>query len=155
MLKTKIAFILVFLVACISVYFYYKFDRSYILSTEAKKYYKLGEYKEAYELAKKAYDENQYNRMAFTLVVHSKKSLEWQKYIEETRGYLNIIEEISHHGSLSKSDKNRIKMICEISIENYLKLNKDSMLINSSLAEEAKELYGEIVIVNNTLFGEK
>lgn len=152
MLKTKILFILFFLILCVSIYFYYTLDRSYVLSMEAKKYYNSGDYKEAYELAKKAYDENSYNRMAFTLVVHSKKSIEWEKYIIDTEKYLRFVDELSYQESISKSDKSRIKMICDISIENFTKLKKDSMLIDSALVERAEKLHGRILDINRKLF---
>jgi len=152
MLKTKIIFLLFFLILCVSIYFYYTLDKSYVLSTEAKKYYKSGDYKEAYELAKKAYDENSYNRMAFTLVVHSKKSIEWEKYIKETEKYLKFIDELSYKESISKSDRSRIKMICDISIENYTKLKKDAMLIDPSLKDRAERLHERILAINKKLF---
>ena len=66
-MKGTIAFVLFLLSIVLGVYFYYSFNKSYVISKEAKKYYKQGNFQEAYALAKKAYEEDSYNRQAFTL----------------------------------------------------------------------------------------
>ena len=152
MLKTKIGFILLLILLTVAVYFYYIFDKSYMLSSEAKRYYLAEDYKEASELAQKAYDLNQYNRMAFTVLVQSKESMKWRKYIDETTKYLSFIEEVSYKKKIGKSDLTRIKMICEIATANYEKLNQNNMMINSELKKEARRLNLEIVSVKAELF---
>jgi len=152
MLKTKIGFILLLLICAIAVYFYYIFDKSYILSAEAKKYYAAGDFKEASELAQKAYELNSYNRMAFTVLVQSQESLKWKKYIEETRKYLTFIEGVSYKENISKGDLVRIKMICEISIANHEKLNQNNMMIDTALKTEANRLHQEILAIKHELF---
>lgn len=152
MLKTKIGFILLLVILSIAVYFYYIFDKSYVLSSEAKKYYKAGDFKEASELAQKAYDLNIYNRMAFTVLVQSQESMKWKKYIDETTKYLAFIESVSYKETVSRSDLIRIKMICEISIANYEKLNQNNMLISALLKEEATRLHNEILATKDELF---
>ncbi len=152
MLKTKIGFILLLLVLAIAVYFYYIFDKSYVLSAEAKKYYRAGDFKEATELAQKAYDLNSYNRMAFTVLVQSQESLKWKKYIDETSKYLAFIEAVSYKESIPKSDLIRIKMICEISIASYEKLNQNNMMIDPILKKEATALHREILATKDELF---
>jgi len=152
MLKTKIGFILLLIILAISVYFYYIFDKSYMLSSEAKRYYQAGDYKEASELAQKAYDLNQYNRMAFTVLVQSKESQKWRKYIDETTKYLDFIEAVSYKRKIEKSDLTRIKLICEISTAAYEKLNQNNMMISKDLKKDAERLNGEIVSVKAELF---
>lgn len=152
MLKTKIGFILLLMILAIAVYFYYIFDKSYILSAEAKKYYQAGDFKEASELAQKAYDLNIYNRMAFTVLVQSQESMKWKKYIGETSKYLAFIESVSYKEEIPKSDLIRIKMICEISIANHEKLNQKNMMIDTVLKKEANGLHRQILAIRDELF---
>lgn len=152
MLKTKIGFILLLLVLSIAVYFYYIFDKSYVLSAEAKKYYKAGDFKEASELAQRAYDLNIYNRMAFTVLVQSQESIKWKRYIDETKKYIRFIETVSYKEDIPRSDLIRIKMICEISIANYGKLNQNNMMIDPFLKKDATRLHNEILAVKHELF---
>jgi hypothetical protein len=152
MLKTKIGFILLLVILVIAIYFYYIFDKSYVLSAEAKKYYGAGDFKEASELAQKAYDLNTYNRMAFTVLVQSQESLKWKKYIDETKKYLDFVEAVSYKEAISKSDLIRIKMICEISMANYEKLNQNNMMIDPFLKKDATRLHKEILAIRDELF---
>ena len=152
MLKTKITFLLLVLAAIISVYLYYAFDRSYLLSTEAKKQYNQGAYKEAIELAQEAYDLNNYNRMAFTILVQSQESLKWKRYIEETTKYLAFIEKISYQEEVTKADMLRIKMIVEVSTAGYAKLDQNNRLIRQELKDEARTLHQKITVIHNKLF---
>jgi hypothetical protein len=152
MLRTKIALILLLLVLILAVYFYFIFDKSYMLSSEAKRYYAAEEYEEASELAQKAYDLNQYNRMAFTILVQSEESLKWRKYIDETSKYLAFIEEVSYKKKIERSDLLRIKIICEIAVANHEKLNQNNMLINPELKKEANRINREITSIRAKLF---
>ena len=58
---------------------------------EAKTFYELGEYEKAYQLAKKAYELEPYNRMAFTILTQSEIAKEWKNYIEESKNYFKKI----------------------------------------------------------------
>lgn len=152
MLKTKIFFILLVFVSIIAIYFYYLFDKSYMLSLEAKKLYTAGNYRDAMELAGKAYELNQYNRMAFTVLVQSEESLKWKKYIAQTEGYLAFAEAVSQKEGITKGDLTRIKMICEVSIADFEKLNQKNPLIDPGLKARTVALHNEILAIRNELF---
>ncbi len=152
MLKTKITFLLLVVLSIAAIYVYYSLDRSFLLSSEAKKHYAQGDYKTATELAQQAYDLNNYNRMAFTVLVQSEESLKWKKYIEETRKYLGFIDKISYQDEVTKADMLRIKMIVEVSTASYAKLDQNNRLINTDLKDEARGLHRQITVIRDKLF---
>jgi len=152
MLKTKIFFILLVLITVIAIYFYYLFDKSYMISLEAKKLYRAGDYQSAMDLAQKAYELNQYNRMAFTVLVQSEESLKWVKYIRQTKEYLAFIRQLNEQEEISKGDLLRIKMICEISVADFEKLNQKNRLIDEFLKKDSQRLNQEIVAIRDELF---
>jgi tetratricopeptide (TPR) repeat protein len=133
----------VFFISLITLFviiFIYFFNQSYQYSLEAKTFYELGEYEKAYQLAKKAYELEPYNRMAFTILTQSEIAKEWKNYIEESKNYFKKIEEISNKKVITKKDKIRVKMMLEIIIEKY-KLLKNSKLIDKKLKQEAYTQY--------------
>ena len=62
---------------------YFNSNSSYKDSIEARIYYFLGNYKKAYELAKKAYEKDSYNKMANTVLTQSKIAIDYEKYIQQ------------------------------------------------------------------------
>jgi len=111
-----------------------------MLSIEAKYYYEIGNYKKAYNLAKKAYILNPYNRMAFTIKTQSKIAKSWQNFIDDFDKFFDKIQEIANKENITKKDKLRIKIMLEILISEYKTL-KPSLLIPEKLKKEAKEKY--------------
>ncbi|MEO1954188.1 MAG: hypothetical protein ABGW74_05750 [Campylobacterales bacterium] len=96
---------------------------SYKLSLEAKYYYETSDYKEAYKLAKEAFELDMYNRMASTIMAQSKISLKYVDYIDMANKYMKTINEIATHDFITTADKAKIKTICEIMIGTYKKLS--------------------------------
>jgi len=111
-----------------------------MLSFEARYYYETGNYKKAYELAKKAYILNPYNKMAFTIKTQSQIALSWQNFIEDFNKFFDKIQKIANKEKITKKDKLRIKIMLEILISEYKTL-KLSLLIPKKLKKEAKEKY--------------
>jgi len=133
----KVFFIFLLIFVIVSVYL---FNSSYRYSLEAKTYYEFGEYQKAYQLAKKAYKLDKYNRMAFTILTQSKIAKEWDEFIKDSKTYFMQIESISNKETISKADKIRIKMMLEIIIGEYKNL-PNSKLTNKTLINKAKKQY--------------
>ena len=151
-MKSTIAFVLFLFSVVLGVYFYYSFNKSYVISKEAKKYYKQGNFQEAYALAKKAYEEDSYNRQASTLMVHSKESKNWIDFIDESKRFLEYMQTIAQKEFIEDSELARIKMMSEITIEKFKKLNQKNRLIDDSLKRTATKIHQEIVEVYEKLF---
>jgi len=117
---------------------YFISDPSYEKSIQAKYHYELGEYKEAYTLAKDSFALNQYNRMASTVMAQSKISLEYVLFIEEAKKYMDEINQIATNDIISTSDKAKIKMMCKIVIGGYVKL-APSIITDSNLTDDASK----------------
>ena len=88
---------------------YFITNPSYEKSIKAKYYYEIGEYKEAYALAKEAFSLDLYNRMASTIMAQSKNSLRYVKYNEMAKKYMDDIDEIALHDNISNADKAKIR----------------------------------------------
>ena len=117
---------------------YFLINPSYQKSIEAKYYFEMGEYKEAYSLANEAFSMDVYNRMASTIMAQSKTSLKYLEYINQAKSYLRDINEIAAKESISKADRSRIKMMSEIVTGSYSKL-APSVITDQVLVEEAKK----------------
>jgi hypothetical protein len=116
---------------------YFLMSHSYQLSLEAKLYYHLANYKKAHTIAKQAYAENRYNRMAATVMTQSNLALEYVVYNEDAKVYLQKIEEISKQEYIEKADKIRMKFMAEIMIERFPKLTP-TVVIDTALKEQSK-----------------
>ena len=119
---------------------YFLINPSYEKSLTAKYYYEIGEYKEAYSLAKEAFSLDVYNRMASTIMAQSKTSLKYMDYIEMAQKYMQDIDEIALHEDISDSDKAKIRLICQIMISSYIKL-APSVITNNELVSQAATYY--------------
>lgn len=135
-MNTKIAFpaVAVFLLLIMGGYFLV--NPSYQKSIQAKYYYEIGDYKEAYTLANEAFSLDVYNRMASTVMAQSKTSLRYVKYIDMAKGYMVKINEIAKHESITDADKAKIKIMSEIVIDSYIKL-APSVITDTELVKEA------------------
>ncbi len=114
---------------------YFLTNPSYEKSIKAKYYYEIGEYTEAYSLAKEAFGLDIYNRMAATIMAQSKTSVKYDNYNKDAQKYMKIIDEISLHDTISDADKAKIRLICEIMISGYIKL-APSVITDSELVKE-------------------
>lgn len=135
-----IPMIALFLLFIMGVYFIV--NPSYEKSLRAKYYYEMGEYKEAYTLAKEAFSLDLYNRMAATVMTQSQTSLKYVSYIDDAKKYMKTIDEIARKESILDADKAKIKMMCEIMISAYIKL-APSVVTDEELVEQAKQYYNK------------
>ena len=119
---------------------YFSFNKSYILSLEARYYFEIEEFDKAYKKAKEAYILDPYNRMAFSIYTQSQIAKEWQNFINDAKKYFKKIEEIANKENITKKDKLKIKMMLEILIDEYNNL-KPSFLISKNLKAKAKKEY--------------
>jgi tetratricopeptide (TPR) repeat protein len=121
---------------------YFLINPSYEKSIEAKYYYEIGEYEEAYSLANEAFSLDIYNRMAATIMAQSKTSLKYVKYINQAKSYLTEINEMASHKSLSDADRAKMKMMSEIMVDSYVKL-APSIITDKVLVQEAKKYHDD------------
>ena len=115
---------------------YFLVNPSYQKSIQAKYYFEIGEYNEAYTLANEAFSLDVYNRMASTVMAQSKTSLRYVKYIDMAKGYMVKINEIAKHESITDADKAKIRIMSEIVIDSYVKL-APSVITDTELVKEA------------------
>ncbi len=125
---------------------YFLLNPSYEKSIEAKYYYEIGEYKEAYSLANEAFSMDVYNRMASTVMAQSKTSLKYVAYIKEAKEYLSQINEIAKHDSISNAERAKMKLMSEIMLGSYVKL-APSIITDSELVKEAKKYHDDFEIL--------
>lgn len=121
---------------------YFLANPSYEKSIRAKYYYEIGDYKEALVLAKEAFSEDIYNRMASTIMAQSITSLKYVSYIEDAKKYKKELDIIAKHESITKVDKAKIRLICGIMIDSYKKL-APSIITNQELVDEAAGYFKE------------
>jgi len=133
-----------------SVYFFSS-NSSYQNSIQARIYYFLGNYESAYELAKEAYAQDNYNKMANTVMTQSKIAKEYEAYIKQGNNYLVRIDEISSKKDYTEADKVRVKMMCEIMIDSYGEL-LPSTLTDKSLLKSSKKMQKKFIQLHEELF---
>ncbi len=130
--------------------FFFGFSDSYKLSLQAKVKYMRGEYAEARVMAKEAFDLDPYNRMAISILSQSKISAEMADYVKDGKQYLAKIEKITKKQDFSRQDRIKIKMMCEVMIGRYVKLNptvltdKDLYATCTKTYQNFKKIYEEI-----------
>ena len=148
-MKNKISiFIAIFIVALFGLFFYS--DNSYKLALEAKFYYESKEYEKALNLSQKALDLDAYNKMAATTLNQSKAAMKFSSYIKNGKEYLERIKKMSQNG-VSKADNERIKMMCDVMIEDFESL-KNSTLLDEELKSEALKMKEAFAKLKNELF---
>lgn len=134
-MKPKILIPLLALLILFIMGVYFLTNPSYEKSIKAKYYYEIGDYTEAYSLAKEAFSLDIYNRMAATIMAQSTTSMKYDKYNKNAQKYMKVIDEISLHESISEADKAKIRLICEIMLSEYTKL-APSVITDSELVEK-------------------
>ena len=117
---------------------YFLVNPSYEKSIKAKYYFEVGEYQEALILSKEAFSIDVYNRMASTVMAQSITSLKYVQYIEMGEKYMKTINEIATHEYISDADKARIRIICEIMLDSYIKL-APSVVTDKDLVKQSAE----------------
>ena len=148
-MKNKISiFIAIFIIALFGLFFYS--DNSYKLALEAKFYYESKEYEKAINLSQKALDLDAYNKMAATTLNQSKAAMKFSSYIKNGKEYLERIKKMSKNG-VSKADNERIKMMCDVMIEDFESL-KNSALLDEELKSEALKIKEAFAKLKNELF---
>lgn len=150
MLLSRVIMIVVVLLIFACGTFFFASSGSYQNSLQSRVEYFLGNYEEALVLAKKAYEQDRYNKMAFAMITQSQISLRYKTYLIEGEKYLNQINSISQKTSITKSDKSKIKIICEVMIEDYknltpTKMTSDSLIKNSkNMSKRFSQIYNEL-----------
>ena len=150
MLSKIVLVVVTFLFLSLSV-IYFMGNSSYQNSFESRFYYFIGNYSKAYELAKKAYDEDSYNKMAFTVLTQSKIAKEYVDYIKTGNEYFDKIDKISSKKLYKDGDKVRVKLICEVMMGNYEKL-VPTKLTDKDLVKNAKQMYDKFKQLYQQLF---
>ncbi len=131
--------------------FFFGFSDSYKYSMEARVKYFMGDYAKARELAKKAFDLDPYNKMAFSILAQSKISAQMADYVKEADKYLQKIEALTDKPDFSQRDKLKIKMITEVMMEKYNKLNP-TVLTDKELYAECIKRYEKFKTIHERLF---
>ena len=148
-MKNKISiFIAIFIIALFGLFFYS--DNSYKLALEAKFYYESKEYEKAINLSQKSLDLDAYNKMAATTLNQSKAAMNFSSYIKNGKEYLDRIKKMSQSG-VSKADNERIKMMCDVMIEDFESL-RNSALLDEKLKSEALKMKEAFAKLKNELF---
>ena len=148
-MKNKISiFIAIFIIALFGLFFYS--DNSYKLALEAKFYYESKEYEKALNLSQKALDLDAYNKMASTTLNQSKAAMKFSSYIKNGKEYLERIKKMSQNG-VSKADNERVKMMCDVMVEDFESL-KNSALLDDELKSEALKMKEAFAKLKNELF---
>ena len=136
--KFTIPLIALFILLLMGIYFLV--NPSYEKSIKAKYYFEMGDYQQAYILSKESFAEDQYNRMAATVMAQSLTSLKYVKYINMAKGYMLEIDNIAEHEYISDADKAKIRVICDIMIKSYIKL-APSVITDKKLVEDSAYYY--------------
>jgi len=127
---------------------------SYRLSLEARYYFENGEYNKAYEKSKEAYLLDPYNRMAFTVYTQSQIAKEWQNFLSDADKYFKKIEEIANKDHLNDKERQRVKIMLEILLDEYKNL-KPSLLISDDLKNKAKSQYEKAKKIYEKVFAKR
>ena len=141
-MKTRYLFPTIAFVLLLIMGLFFLINPSYQKSIEAKYYYEMGEYQEAYSLASEAFNEDVYNRMASTIMAQSTTSLKYVEYINQAKTYLQQINEMADHENISDADRARIKLMSEVVVDSYIKL-APSVITDKSLVVEAKKYHDD------------
>ena len=132
--KILVALIALSMILIMGIYFL--INPSYQKSIQAKYYFEMGDYKQALVLAKESFAMDVYNRMSSTIMAQSVTALKYVEYVENGKNYMKQINEIATHESISDADKAKIKIICEIMVDSYVKL-APSVITDKELVAQA------------------
>ncbi len=131
--------------------FFFGFNDSYKYSLEARMKYFMGDYAAARTLAKKAFEIDPYNKMAFSILAQSKISARMADYVQEADRYLKKIEQLTNKPEFTRRDKLKIKMITELMMEKYDRLTP-TVLTDKKLFAACTERYNKFKTIHERLF---
>ena len=126
----------------ISMFLYFVLNTSYHNSIQAKYYYVLGDYENAYTYADLAYKQERYNLMAYTVREQSARALKLVKYINQAKDYYEKINALSVLATITVADRARMMIYAKIVVGQYDDLTW-TMLTDKELVKEAKKLRDE------------
>jgi len=149
MFKAIFTTLVLFVVAMLL--FFFGFNDSYKYSMEARMKYFMGDYEKAHELAKKAFDIDPYNKMAFSILSQSKISAQMADYVQEADKYLQKLEMLTNKPDFTDRDKLKIKMITEIMMEKFNQLNP-TVLTDKELYAACIKRYKKFKTIHERLF---
>jgi len=92
--------------------------------------------------------------MAFTIYTQSQIAKQWQNFINDSQKYFAQIEQIAQKNDISPQDKERVRIMLEILLDEYKTL-KPSLLIPKSLKEKAKQQYIKAKTLYEKVFGKR
>jgi len=138
-MNTK-SFFFIALFFLVSMGIFFVTNPSYEKSLQAKYFYEMGEYEEAYTTAKEAFKLDPYNKMATTIMTQSQFSLRYLHFINQAKEYLQKIEQIVQKKQITQADKAKIRIMCQIIIDEYKKL-APSVVVDTHLIQEAQNYY--------------
>jgi hypothetical protein len=114
------------------------------LAFQAKYYYENNDFKTAYKIASKAYSDDTYNMMAFTIKQQSEYALKLIDVMIEAKESYVKIQELSSHVNINTADLIRIKFICLNVIDRFDMMNFP-ILNKSKLLQQAESYKQEFV----------
>jgi tetratricopeptide (TPR) repeat protein len=136
--------------------FYFAFNPSYERSFQAKFYYALGDYPTAHTMAKEAFELDPYNRMAATVMTQSQTALKFVDYIDQAKKYSEEIALIAASESISAADRAKMKLMCEVMMESFVKISpiaRDGrkIVLDKALLDEARHYYEQFVALHEKI----
>ncbi|SFV52466.1 hypothetical protein MNB_SM-7-1260 [hydrothermal vent metagenome] len=138
-MKARSFFLIAFLFIAIMLLYFF-LHPSYEKSLEAKFYYETSNYKEAYRVAKEAFELDRYNKMAATIMTQSRYSLRYVNYINDAKKYIKQIQLLIKDGKIDEAKRAKIRTIADIMVKAYNKL-APSVVVDKELIKEAKEYH--------------
>jgi len=135
-MPSKLLSLIIAVLFALVALWYFSFSSSYQKSLQARWYYSTGDYEYALKMADEALKMEPYNRMAMTVVTQSRTAMKFVRYNSQAKEYLDKIETIVSKKTIEKSDKIRIKFMCDVMIEQYPYLVA-TVLTDKSLKEES------------------
>ena len=135
-MPSKLFSLIIAVLFALASLWYFSFSSSYQKSLQARWYYFTGDYEYALKIADEALKMEPYNRMAMTVVTQSRIAMKFVRYNYQAKEYLDKIETIVSKKTIEKSDKIRIKFMCDVMIEQYPYLVA-TVLTDESLKEES------------------
>lgn len=129
---------------------YFSINPSYERSLEAKFYYTIGDYEEAHKLSKEAFELDEYNRMAATIMAQSNVALNYVKYIKQSKKYIAQISSLAQGESITDAQRAKMRIISQIMMDSYRKLSA-TIMTDRELINEAKLYYDQFVKLNNKI----
>jgi tetratricopeptide (TPR) repeat protein len=127
-------------VIILAMVLYFSLNPSYQQSLEAKYYFTVGDYEKAQIAATEAFTLNSYNKMAATIMTQSQVAVKFVKYNTQAKEYTQRIAKLAAADSISEADRAKIRTMCVIMIDEYIKISP-SVVIDKALVNEAKQYY--------------